>query len=128
MIKIYSISIIMDKMFFLAAALVLLGANSVGFKWFVIAYVIGKICSTIYLVVMAREIVVAKVIGIKETFKLIKNNIKIGINLMFSNTVGALILGVGRLVIENQWGLTAFGKISFSLALAFQSRYSQRSQ
>ncbi|MBV4420078.1 hypothetical protein KM800_12215 [Clostridium tyrobutyricum] len=36
---------------------------------------------------------------------------------MFSNIASMLILGVGRLIIDNKWGIITFGKFSFSLTL-----------
>jgi O-antigen/teichoic acid export membrane protein len=44
-------------------------------------------------------------------------SISIGAKLLFANIAGSLILGIGRQIIDSVWGITAFGRFSFSLSL-----------
>ena len=43
------------------------------------------------------------------------DNIKIGFNLLASNIAGMMILGFGRWMVDTEWGIKAFSKVSFSL-------------
>jgi O-antigen/teichoic acid export membrane protein len=116
--KVYSISTIIEKLVFFIISIFLIVYEVREFYFFIIAYTIGKIISILFISFKAREIIFSKMDSLNKTFSLVFVNIRIGINLMFSNLLGSLILGVGRFVIINIWGLIQFGKISFSLSLS----------
>ena len=46
------------------------------------------------------------------------SNIKIGINILLSTFVGLFILGIGRYVIDERWGVIEFAKVSFFLTFS----------
>lgn len=46
------------------------------------------------------------------------DNIKIGSNLMISNVASMLIIGISRLLVEKQWDVKTFGKLSFTLSIS----------
>lgn len=115
--KIYSKSIVVDRLSFLLFFLIafLLKYNS--YKIYVILYVISKFLSMIYCVNLGGELINFSKFDIKKSFHDMLSNMKIGINLMLANIASMLILGFGRFIVDTHWGIQAFGKFSFSLSL-----------
>ncbi|EST12765.1 oligosaccharide flippase family protein [Sporolactobacillus laevolacticus] len=115
--RIYSLSVIIDKVFFIAAVFILLFIRETDFRPFVLLYLLSKFASLIYCIYKGKEIIFVHIQNLKTTFVEISKNIAIGINLMAANIASMLILGAGQLFIDQRWGINAFGKISFSLSL-----------
>lgn len=115
--RIYSISVMIDKILFIISVVALLLLKCENFKYFVILYVIGKIIAFAYCLYVGRKIVFSKFNNIKQTMIDIINNIKIGINLMISNIASQLIIGSTRFFIDTKWGVETFGKVSLSLSI-----------
>lgn len=65
-----------------------------------------------------RDMLLIKVMPIRNLYSEIWNNIKIGSNLMISSIASMLILGISRLMIERQWSIETFGKLSFTLSIS----------
>lgn len=116
-IKVFSISVIIDKLFFIISVLMLVILKAESFKVFIILYLIAKSISLIYCIFEGKKLVFLKLYDIKITISEMIFNISRGINLMFSNIASMLILGSSRLIIDKIWGIQSFGKISFSLSL-----------
>lgn len=116
--KIYSLAVIIDKLFFIVIVIVLIILKSDSYKWFVLLSITGNLFALIYFIWKGNHIIFVRIESIKETFKEIRINISVGMNLMFSNIASLLILGMGRIIVDNKWGIEAFGKVSFSLTLA----------
>ena len=114
----YSKSILIDKSFFLIWILIMLVGKVNYFQPMVILYTLAKLISFIYLIWNSQEIFQSKpapwTSSIKEAF----NNIRVGIKLMISNVSSMLILGSGRMIIDNVWGIKAFGIYSLALSLS----------
>lgn len=115
--KLYSISVIIDKSFFLGAVVVLLLFRGKHFEPFIICYLITRLISLVYCIIKGRNIVFAKLQRFRYVISEMVLNISVGVHLMFSNIAGMLIIGMGRLVVERTWGVSAFGKVSFSITL-----------
>lgn len=115
--KIFSISTIIDRVFVLASILFLLWQKQKSFRPYVVAYEMSKLFSLAYCTWMARKIVCAKLISIRKALREMWLNISVGIKLTIANIMSMLIIGIGRLIIDNVWGIESFGKISFSLSL-----------
>lgn len=115
--KIYSLSVIIDRIVVLISIVFLMILGVKSFQEFVIWYLIGKIISLLYCLLQAREIVFSKLCEIKRAFPEFWENISVGIKLTFANITSMLILGSGRLVIDRVWGIEAFGKFSLSISL-----------
>lgn len=117
-IKIYSISIMIERFFYAFFLLISLFFNIKFFEIYIIIVIISKFIAMIYCLLYSKEIVLIKTnrwkIGLKEMF----SNMKIGINLMLANIASMLILGISRFLIDSNWGIEAFAKFSFSLSLA----------
>ncbi|MBS5306035.1 MULTISPECIES: lipopolysaccharide biosynthesis protein [Clostridium] len=115
--KLYSLSIIVDKTFFILSIVMLLIGEVKDFRYFIILYLFSKSLSLIFCLYNGREIIFAKSCGVKKSLILSYESTKIGINLMIANIASQLVLGIGRFCIDSHWGIENFGKISFSLQL-----------
>lgn len=116
--RIFSFSVMIDKVFFIITVILLLLIKEKRFETFIVLYLIGKSLCLVYCLHMGRRIVFTHLLPLRVTIREMGVNISVGINLMFSNIAGLLILGVGRFITDEIWGVEAFGKISLSLALA----------
>ena len=116
--KIYSFSIIVDKVLFLVSILMLLVKGVNTFRPFAVTFLICKTISLLYTSYHSRAILFAPLKKFRAVFPEILKIISVGIILTISYYAGALILGMGRFVIDGLWGVEMFGKISFSLSLA----------
>ncbi len=115
--KIFSISIIIDRVLVLIFIALLLIEKQDAFPPFVITYTISKIASLVYCAWMGRRIVFSKFRNIGESLAEMWLNLSTGIKLTIANIMSMLILGIGRIIIDNVWGIKAFGKVSLSLSL-----------
>lgn len=87
------------------------------FEPFVLLYIIAKCVALIYSIYNGRKIIFSKNTPFKSTIREMLGNMAIGMNLMLANIASMLILGVGRALIDQVWGLNAFGKFSLALSL-----------
>lgn len=115
--KKYSISIMIDRTFFIIIVLTALFRNISDFHFFVNFYIVSKVAALLYCMYSGKNIIFAKKMINRRVFKEMLINISIGSKLLVANIASALILGIGRLFIDDVWGVTAFGKISFALSM-----------
>ena len=115
--RLYSMSVMIDKIVFMAAILALFVLKSSDYKVYVWLYMAAKLCAMIYCVYKGREVVFAGRIPMSDTVKETLDSMKIGINLTIANIASNLILGGGRFIIDRYWGIEDFGEVSFSLTL-----------
>ncbi len=115
--KLFSYSVIIDRVFVLVSIVMLLFLRTSSYVPFIIAYTISKTIALIYCLVQGRTIAFAKRIDIIQSLKDMWANLSAGIKLMLANVASMLILGMGRIVIDGVWGIDTFGRISFSLTL-----------
>lgn len=116
--KIFSKTVIIDKICVLILISCLFSFHIKNFELYILSYLISKIVSLIYVIHSSKEIVSTKsFIKRKAVQKDYIKNLKDGINLTVANIASLLILGIGRIVIDDVWGIESFGKISLSLSL-----------
>lgn len=113
----YSISIMLDRALFIVAVLAAFVLKSDNYLYFIIFYTVSKGGALVYCCWEARQLIRAKTILTVDTAKIMLSNISVGAKLLLANIASTLILGIGRMVIDASWGITTFGKISFSLSL-----------
>lgn len=113
----YSIAVIMEKIISLIVVVVIIYFKIDNYKPYIYTYLLAKLLNVIYLIYNTKEIVFSKVQSIKLTVKECFGNIKIGSILMFSTIASSLVIGSGRMIIDNIWGIEIFGKISFSISM-----------
>lgn len=115
--NVWSKSIILHRIIFLSAQTVLLLTGIYNVFYFIPAFNIALLVSLAYLYFFMqkyfKKVKIDWRLGATEALL----SIKVGISLMVANVCSTLILGVGRFIIDNKWGLLAFGKVSFSLTL-----------
>lgn len=116
-IRLYSVSVIIDKVVFMAMIIVLIVENEEKFQMFVVLYLLGKIISLVYCIIKGRAVVFSKWLPFSKAVSATLSNMKIGISLTLSSIASILILGFGRFLVDKVWGITAFGKFSLSLSL-----------
>ncbi len=115
--RLYSISVIIDKCFFMAAIAALLLSGARDFQTYVVLYLAAKAVSLGYCLVRGREIVFAPRMRAADAAAESLASIRIGANLMLANIASMLILGIGRFFIDRAWGIEAFARFSLSLQL-----------
>lgn len=115
--KLYSYSVMIDKILFLIPLSVLLVSGNTDFKPYVVFYVASKTCSLVYCLVKAKDLLREKPYTARESIKRSFMSIKVGIVLMLSGIAGSLILGIARFVIDYKWGINAFGEVSLALSI-----------
>ncbi|WP_195409549.1 hypothetical protein [Ruminococcus sp. J1101004_170508_H5] len=117
-IREYSISVVIEKILFLIAVIVGIITNNTFFTIYIILNLVAKGIGLLYSVIKCKEVVFAKICFSKEVLCDFLDNIKVGINLTFSSVAGMLVLGVGRNMIDAQWGVETFGKFSLAISLS----------
>lgn len=116
-VKAFSTSVLIDKAFFLIAAFGLIMGQQADFRVYVLLYLFSKVICLVYSLIAARKAAFTRPCAMQRLFQEMWINITIGINLMLSNIASMLILGSGRFIVEQIWGVEAFGKFSLSISL-----------
>lgn len=115
--RLYSMSVMIDKIVFMASIIILFVIGSGDYRSYVYLYMLGKLAAMVYCVYKGREVVFVRPASLSVTMREAFDSIKIGVNLMVANIAGNLILGAGRFIIDRFWGIEDFGEVSFSLTL-----------
>lgn len=118
-IKYYSKSVLIEKISFIVILPFLIYGKIISFSTLIVLFLFSKILSLIFLMFYFKAYVKVKTFNFKKSLSFIKIDVVYGIVLMFSNIASTLILGVGRFVIDDQWDITTFGKISLSLSATY---------
>ncbi len=115
--KVYSLSLMVDKLVILGGVLVGLLFRITDFRYYVAFYVIGGVLATVYCCYQARDILKVKGKPLKENFREIVDDIKAGLPLMLSSLAAMMITGATRQIIDMRWEISDFSKISLSLTM-----------
>lgn len=115
-IKTNSFGRIIDMSLFICGLVLLIFENINYFLPYICVYFVSKISCLLYYSFHLKTIWKYSLKHVTNTvFQEIKENIKIGFNLLASNIASMLILGFGRWMVDTEWGIKSFGKVSFSL-------------
>lgn len=117
-IREYTSVVILEKMVYLVLALSMILAKREGFVPLIVSDIVGKVVALIYASIRCKEILITKPESLIGIYKEAKQNIAVGIKLMFANIASMLIIGFVRLSIENQWDVTIFGKVSLTMSVS----------
>ncbi|MEK3769942.1 hypothetical protein MKY14_15425 [Paenibacillus sp. FSL R5-0887] len=117
-IKDYSQIIIMDRLVYILLLLSFLAFGIRDYKLMIIADLIGKLVALIYSIYCCKNIIFLKISSFFLSFSETKENINVGIKLMFSNMASILIIGVVRFGIEQNWDVETFGKLALTLSIS----------
>ena len=115
--KLFSFSLMVDRLVFLVPLLILLVTNSTCFEPYVISYIVSKACAFVYCAWKGRDILFSKGLSPKTALSETWSSMCVGIKLMIANIASMLILGIMRFAIDAKWGIEVFGEISFSLTM-----------
>lgn len=116
--KNYSIATIISKVSFTICVFILMFIKPEKFKIYVALYVVAQGLALLYFVYKGRSFVFSQQLSLRKILLEIFHNIKIGINLTFSNIVSSFIIGVGRVMIDTTQGISDFGMVSFAISLS----------
>lgn len=115
-IRSYSFGRFIDMTCFICGLIVLLVGRIDFFFPYILVYFVAKLISLAYY--GKRLELLWKNISVcinNQVFVEAIGNIKIGVNLLASNIASILVLGIGRWMVDKEWGIESFSKISFSL-------------
>lgn len=115
--KLYSFAVMVNKLAFLVPLAVLIILHCGDFRPFVAFYVISHCFSLAYCAWRGRDILSAGLCSSREAARTGFGYIRVGIKLMLANIASMLILGFARFLIDTEWGIETFGKLSFSLSM-----------
>lgn len=116
-IKQYSISLIIDKTLFIIFIVSSIFVGYHNFRLIIILYIICRSCALAYNSFYCKKIIKAVRIKMQTQWSELKENMKCGLTLTFSNISSMLILGIGRFLIDTNFGIIEFGKISFAIIM-----------
>ncbi|NKC59752.1 hypothetical protein HED34_07200 [Vagococcus fluvialis] len=116
-IKKYSKTLLLDRIIYSLIVVALLSLGYQNYKGLIIIDIFTKVIGFFYTIYLAQDILIKDIIINRNTFLRIKDNIKIGLNLLLSNIASQLIIGITRIMIKNNWSIEVFGKVSLSLSL-----------
>ncbi|WP_461226630.1 MATE family efflux transporter [Lacticaseibacillus suihuaensis] len=115
--KKFSIATMIEKAFFLMFVIAALLLRTSSYLPLAYLYVTAKFISLLYFAYMSRTMLMMPGKSLYDTFQRMLRNMGVGINLMFANIAGMLIIGIGRKLIDIVWGIESFGKFSFALSI-----------
>lgn len=115
--RISSYSTIVNRLSFLIPLFALLFVKSSSFKPFAISYIISALLQLLYCAWHCRDILCSRLLSLRYDLTLALESIRVGSKLMLANIASTLSIGVLRMAIDITWGITTFGKLSFSLSL-----------
>jgi O-antigen/teichoic acid export membrane protein len=114
-IKSVALGKILMTLFFVAFTVFLLGFKITHFEPYIICYIISNIACEIYYIAKSKEIVKAVFVSSKASYRIeMMQNVKMGIVLLLANICGMLILGYGRFLVDQTWGIKSFAVVSFA--------------
>lgn len=115
--KIYSVSVIIDKLFFLAGMNILLVFDIQRFEPYIITYTLGKAVALLYCALKGKDIILASSYSFRLSIKEYIVNVSVGIKLLFASLANALIMGSSRIIIDRVWDISKFGMVSLAISL-----------
>lgn len=115
-IKCMTFGRMLTSAFFIFSILVLLFLRTSYFQPYVICYFLCNGVCLIYYMAKMKDIVrnVIPTNSEHDDFNLMLRNMKVGFVLLISNICGMLVLGFGRFMVDEVWGIKAFSVVSFA--------------
>lgn len=117
-LKEYCNSNLLGRLFMLMGMiLILLYSKAPNYKYFIVTYILSYLLTLIINLYYLKIIFsFKKNIGILKAFKMVLPLIKIGVVLMLSNITWHLVIGGGRLIVEHNWDIVQFAKVSLAIS------------
>ena len=115
--KIYSISILIDKLCFLVMSIVLILMGVDDYRVYTMLYIASWVIVLIYVLWVGRKFVFIRTGNWRSYLTETGENIQSGVKLLISNLASLLILGIGRFLIDSHWDMESFADISLAITL-----------
>lgn len=115
--KLFSFMTMLDRGAFLVPLLVFVILRVDAFEPYVYAYLCARVCALVYCCWHARDILSSGMLSPALAVREAVGSIKVGCGLMLANVASMLILGVARALVDYEWGIEMFGKVSFALSI-----------
>lgn len=107
-----------DRYIYLVGTLVYLYIGGRNPLVLILLDVLARLVVTIFGIIKIKDIVFEKRNSFSNTMSEIKINILSGSNLMIGYIASILIIGIPRFIVERQWNIEEFGKLSFALSIS----------
>ena len=117
--RLYSYSVLIDKLFFIFTLIILMCFKSDHFNVYILFYLIGRGLCLAYCMMKCRRLIFVKITSYTEAWHELLDSMSVGIKLTLSAIASMLILGIGRFAIDMHWGIVLFGQISFAISLSY---------
>jgi O-antigen/teichoic acid export membrane protein len=118
LIKQYARVTMFGRILYFVLILLLLVLGLRQYQLMIVADLIGKFGSLILAGYYCKGIVFNSIKSFHFDFIEMRENIRVGINLMVANIASTLIIGVVRFGIERNWDVETFGKVSLTLSIS----------
>ncbi len=116
-IKKFSYYMLIDKVSFVLMLILILACNLLSFLNLILIDIASKIILVCALFYSHRQYFFGRLEKISAGFFTYINSVKIGVNLLFSNVIGILVLTIGRLYVERNFTLEEFAIYSLGIML-----------
>lgn len=113
----YSISVILCRVFFMITILLNVLLRQRVCWPYIVGYIFSQMVGCVYVSIRGTDLVRAPLVPLRDGIQEVMESVRAGSKLMLANTASMFVLGSGRQIIDLYWGLTTFGKISFSITL-----------
>ena len=114
----YASLVILQRGIYGIVIVVLLALGVKDFYWFCIAEFLGDILSSLIMSFFNRGMYLGKGLGLKESFKELKENISAGGLLLLANWSFIFIVSSARMVVQWKFGETVFADVSFAFSVS----------
>ncbi|WP_172135178.1 hypothetical protein [Adlercreutzia sp. ZJ473] len=115
--KLFSFSVMVDRLVFLAPLAVLLILRADQFEPYVASYGSAKVAALLFCAWKGRDVLRVRPLPVGRAVRDALASMRVGVKLMLANVASMLVLGVMRVVVDAAWGIEAFGEVSFSLTM-----------
>ena len=112
----------MDRFFYVILIFLAIIIRSISFETLIYADLASKAVSLLLAVYICKDIAIHSIRSFSINIREITLNIKAGIQVMFANTAGMLIIGIIRLGIEKAWEIKERGEAKY----CFDTKYGDR--
>ena len=116
--KTYSFSCVAESAVLLAGFTILIALGVCDFEPYIVLYCLSRAARLVFCLIKAKEFLVSGFLPTNQAIRQGITSIKVGIQLMVSNIMGQLIIGVVRFFVDLKWGIEVFSVVSFSLSIA----------
>lgn len=107
-----------DRYIYIFVVCLYLISGGKNFAFLIVLDILSKLFLLLWGVYRIRDLIFVRLIPFKIAIKDIAKNIKIGINLMIGNIASMLVIGITRLLVERQWSIEVFGRLSLTISIS----------